>query len=326
MFLTLTANASLDRVLFIDRFTPETTNRATKMVDCVGGKGFDVSVALRGLGQETLAVGFVAGDLGASLVKLLDRYGIQKDLIWVEGETRLAHVIVERSLGRHSHIMAPGYSVTTAQCEEILQRLRAHARMAHARMAHAKMANWIIASGSLPAGAPPDFYRQVSEIGAQAGVPVLIDSSGEPMRLSLAGGPAIVKMNEAEFYQTFSQELGDLHEHQRSNNLAYQSIEQAQRYRLAALVITRGRRGILAARPEGVYLAHSPELAVINAAGAGDAVSAALTWRLASGDDWPAALRWATAAGAAATLTEATGECQLSDVEAILPAVEVERL
>ncbi len=58
MFLTLTANAALDRVIFIEEFVPATTMRAPRFIECAGGKGFDTSVALRGLGQPTTAIGF----------------------------------------------------------------------------------------------------------------------------------------------------------------------------------------------------------------------------------------------------------------------------
>ncbi|MCB0051408.1 MAG: hypothetical protein KDE24_17900, partial [Caldilinea sp.] len=37
MILTLTANAALDRVIFIDEFRPETTMRAPRFIECAGG-------------------------------------------------------------------------------------------------------------------------------------------------------------------------------------------------------------------------------------------------------------------------------------------------
>ena len=53
MILTLTANAALDRVIFVEEFVPATTMRAPRFLECAGGKGFDTSVALCGLGQRT---------------------------------------------------------------------------------------------------------------------------------------------------------------------------------------------------------------------------------------------------------------------------------
>jgi fructose-1-phosphate kinase PfkB-like protein len=68
---------------------------------------------------------------------------------------------------------------------------------------------------------------------------------------------------------------------------------------------------------EGSFLATSPPLEEVNAAGAGDGVSAALVWRLSLRDRWPEALRWAAATGAAVVLTEGTAECRPEDVQRI---------
>ena len=126
MFLTLTANAALDRVIFIEEFVPATTMRAPRFIECAGGKGFDTSVALRGLGQPTTAIGFVAGYYGSLLVNVLTNYGIDIDPIWLPGETRLANVIVETARARHSHVMIGALPVSAAGLETMLAQYRAH--------------------------------------------------------------------------------------------------------------------------------------------------------------------------------------------------------
>ena len=120
MILTVTLNSALDRLLFLDEFRPGTTMRPQKMVEAVGGKGFDVSVVLQTLQAENLALGLVAGLTGQQLVKLLDGYGITYDLIWVDGETRIAHVLVETRHHRHSHVIAGGLSVPAEAYRNLL--------------------------------------------------------------------------------------------------------------------------------------------------------------------------------------------------------------
>ncbi len=66
-----------------------------------------------------------------------------------------------------------------------------------------------------------------------------------------------------------------------------------------------------------------PPQAAINAAGAGDAASAGLVWRLSEGDSWEEALKWCGAVSAAAVLTEATGEVRMEDAEKLYPQVSV---
>jgi 6-phosphofructokinase 2 len=103
-------------------------------------------------------------------------------------------------------------------------------------------------------------------------------------------------------------------------------VEVRREYRLPALVVTCGKQGILALTPEGDFLAAASEQAVVNAAGAGDAVSAGLAWRLSLGDGWEETLRWAAAAGAATVLTAGTADCELAQVERIYPQVKISRL
>ena len=109
MILTVTANSALDKVIYIDEFIPTTDMRSRWMVESAGGKGYDTSVVLQSLGVENLAIGIMAGFTGKQLERVLERYGIPMDLVWVDGETRVANVIVETKYRRQSHVTTPGY-------------------------------------------------------------------------------------------------------------------------------------------------------------------------------------------------------------------------
>lgn len=310
MILTVTLNSALDRVMFIDEFQPGTTMRPHKMIESVGGKGFDTSVALQTLGAQNLALGFVAGLTGKQLVNLLNNYGIRHNLIWVDGETRIAHVIIETRHHRHSHLIAAGLSVSATAYKTLLAHYQTHLNEAA----------WVVAGGSLAGGVPSEAYAQLSQLARVAGVPVLIDSFGEPLRRALADPPAIVKMNRPEFAHTFNQPSGPF------DALVAQAQAIGRQYRLPALVITCGADGLLACTPEATYLAATPPQKAVNAAGAGDAVSAALAWRLSEGDGWPDALKWAVATGAATVLTQGTADCRWEDIERLANQANIKHL
>ncbi len=308
MILTMTANAALDRVIFIDEFRPETTMRAPRFIECAGGKGFDIAVALRGLGQETTAIGPVAGYYGQLLVGVLENYGVSVEPVWLPGQTRLANVIVETERARHSHVMIGALPVTAADIEQLLARLDAHL----------PDADWVAAAGSLPPGMPVSFYRAVIERAHAAGRPVLIDATGAPLREVLGLRPEIVKLNRDEFMDTFGlsgHELADA-------VVAAQALHA--REALDTLVLTCGRDGLVAITPEGTWQAQAPVQRAVNAAGAGDAASAAILWRRVAGDGWAETLRWAAAVSAASVMTECTADVRLADVEQLLPAVRVQ--
>jgi fructose-1-phosphate kinase PfkB-like protein len=237
MILTITAHAALDRVIFIPEFLPTTRILADRSVDYVGGKGFDVSVALSGLGVPNMAMGILAGENGRRVEFLLRGYGIPSNLTWVEGETRIAHVIVEMLHHRHSHVMTPSYTVSPEDQQVFISRYRSRVWEA----------DWVIASGSLADGISEDFYAQIVEIAHQAGAKVLLDSVDEPIRQALPLRPDILKQNVEEFCATFNFNPDEV---ENSRKLLKCMREVKRSYHLPVIVITRGPRGLLAITPK----------------------------------------------------------------------------
>jgi len=310
MILTVTTNSALDRVLFIERYIHGQPMRASKFLDCVGGKGFDVSVTLRGLGVETVGLGIVAGRRGMDLVNIMKGYGIQLDLVWGSGETRLAHVIVETERHDHSHIITQAPSVSANQREDLLRLYRLRLMTT----------NYVVIAGSNAPGLPEDFYKTLINLAREAGKPVLVDCHGELMRQALLAGPTIAKMNRLEFSQTTQADMVS------EDALLKEGSAFAKRYPFINLVITDGKAGIWLFTPNGAFKAFAPPQEAVNAAGAGDAASAALVYRLSLGESWPEALRWAAAVSAASVLTEATAEVNQVDAISLMPDTDVKAL
>ncbi len=310
MILTVTPNAALDRLIFVDEFRPGTRMRCEKVIHSVGGKGLDASVALRTFEVDTVGLSFVAGSTGQQLVRLLEGYGIQPDMVWVEGETRTVHVVIETRRYRHSHLITGTLPITEEAAAAMLERYQNH-------LAEAA---WVIAAGTLAPGWPLSFYHRLTELAHAANVPILIDSSGPALVNAIPAKPAILKMNRTEFAETFNVPAKTRADLERYG----QALRE--REKLLALVITCGEEGILGLTATGSYLAVSPVQPAVNAAGAGDTASAMLAWRLSVGDSWLEALRWAAAASAASVLTEGTADSRREDVERILPQVRGEVL
>jgi 1-phosphofructokinase family hexose kinase len=310
MILAINLNAAIDQILFIDRFIPGAHNRAREIKTCIGGKGLDAALVLKTLGAPCRAITFVAGKNGKTLVDLLAQQGIETELIWAPGETRIAHVVVETDIPRHSHITTLGYTVDRPHLDTFLDRLAAMSTNS----------TWAIIAGTLPPGASLDFYKEVIDLLHSRQVKVLIDCFGAPMREAIGSVPEIVKMNQREVHETLDGAANDL--------AGWMSLggELRDQFGLRNLVITCGVDGILAFTTEGRYHAGAPILTEVNAAGAGDAVSAALVYRLSLGDSWAKALAWAAATSASVVITEGTAECTINDILRILPDVWVNKI
>jgi 1-phosphofructokinase family hexose kinase len=310
MILAVNVNAAIDWVFFIDRFIPGAHIRSSKVVLSVGGKGLDTALVLQTIGAPTQAITFIAGKNGETLAGLLASRHVNTEFLWVPGETRTANVIVETDLNRHTHVTTSGYAITRANCDSFLQKLETFA----------PNTTWAVMAGSLPKGAPADFYREIIHTLHTHGIKTLIDHHGSPLVSTLTEKPEIVKMNQEEFRVTFKVDGGRMED--------WVEIGRAQmiKHDIRNLILTCGKEGILAFTPENIFHAGCSEVKEVNAAGAGDAVSAAVVYRLSLGEDWKQALTWAAAVSAAVVLTEGTAECDMQDVQFFYPKAWVKEL
>ena len=69
MIYTVTFNPSLDYIVSVEDFRLGRTNRTSSELLLPGGKGLNVSMVLRNLGIESVALGFAAGFLGEEILR-----------------------------------------------------------------------------------------------------------------------------------------------------------------------------------------------------------------------------------------------------------------
>ena len=71
MIYTVTFNPSIDYIVNVDNFMTGVVNRTSKEIIFPGGKGINVSMVLKNLGEESTALGFMAGFTGDAITRLL---------------------------------------------------------------------------------------------------------------------------------------------------------------------------------------------------------------------------------------------------------------
>lgn len=314
MILTVTANPTIDRVLFVRDFAMQDVVRAEREVVSPSGKGIDVSIILHVLGVPTLALALNAGHSGQMLAALLADQGVPCEFIPANGQTRIAALITDQANGRQSTILASTLHAGPEHLEQLLARLAQHAPQ-----------SWgLVCAGSLPPGLPERAFAGLLAAGRDYGLVTLLDSSGVGLRSGIAGLPAILKVN--------GRELGELAAQAGAHLPVWDSdlrpLAAFMRDRLGhwagdALIVTLGKAGALAVTAGGSYHAPAPQVAVVSPAGAGDAVAAGVMVGRRRGDPWGEALRLGVAAAAAVVQNEGTAVCTADQVAAMLPLVEV---
>ncbi|MCA9998416.1 MAG: 1-phosphofructokinase [Anaerolineales bacterium] len=296
MIYTVTLNPAVDKELTVPDLAFDTVLRATAARVDVGGKGFNVSRMVAELGGSSVALGFAGGKAGELLRDGLQAAGIATDFVWVNGETRTNVSVVTAVPSHYLKVNEPGPTVNQTEIQALLKKVEQLARPGD---------YWVLA-GSLPPGVPPIVYAQIMQRLHAAGAHVVLDTSGEALRLGCGKRPFLAKPNDSE-----ASALTGLPTTTQTDIIA--AARAIQALGVANLVISLGKAGALLATDSGIYVAAAPAIEEKNPIGAGDSLVGGLVWSLSQGDELPTALRWGIAAGAASASQPGTavGPCAL---------------
>lgn len=288
MILTVTLNPAWDVTYVVDRLTTGTTHRVSSVLARAGGKGVNVSSVLRLMGQCSTATGIVCGTTGLALRADLARRHVPESFVEDEGAntTRSTVTVVESGTGRTTVFNEPGPTSFALSWRAVLERL--------CRLIAGSQV--VVVSGSTPPGLPVTACADLVRAAHDAGVPVVLDCDGEPLRAALAAGPDLVKPNRAELAAA----------------TATDDLAAGARVLLAggarAVVVSDGAAGLTAVTGTGTHRAVPPQLTAVNPTGAGDAAVAALAVGLHQQRPLADVIRTA-AAWSAASVLERTAGC-----------------
>ncbi|WP_431771749.1 1-phosphofructokinase family hexose kinase [Streptomyces cucumeris] len=317
MILTVTLNTALDITYRVPQLHPHTTHRVTDVAERPGGKGLNVARVLAALGHDTVVTGFAGGVTGAVLRERLAglagsgsgagtgteplRGRITDALVPIAGTTRRTIGVVDDSTGDTTQLNEPGPIVTTPEWSAFLT--------GYARLL--REASAVALCGSLPPGVPVGTYAQLIREAHAAGVPTLLDTSGEPLRRGIAARPHLVKPNAAE--------LAGL----TGATDPLRAARDARRRGARAVAASLGADGMLAVTSQGTWRARTPLRLSGNPTGAGDSAVAGLLSGLVEEVPWPDRLARAVALSAAAVRAPVAGEFDRADYDELLGRVEV---
>ncbi|MGW7368739.1 1-phosphofructokinase family hexose kinase [Streptomyces sp. NPDC054841] len=301
MILTVTLNAALDLTYRVPALVPHASHRVTEVIERPGGKGLNVARVLAALGHEAVVTGFAGGATGGVLRSLLAGLPVRDALVPVAGDTRRTLAVVDAARGDTTQFNEPGPLVTSEEWAAFLSRYDALLGDADA----------VALCGSLPPGIHVGAYADLIRRARAAGVPVLLDTSGEPLRRGIAARPDLVKPNADELAQlTGSRE-------------PLRATHDARRRGARTVVSSLGADGILAATPDGTWQAAPPGSVLGNPTGAGDSAVAGLLSGLVESLPWPDRLTRAVALATATVLAPTAGDFDRSSYEDLLPRITV---
>ncbi|WP_329231358.1 MULTISPECIES: 1-phosphofructokinase family hexose kinase [unclassified Streptomyces] len=304
MILTVTLNTALDLTYAVPALVPHRSHRVHDVTERPGGKGVNVARVLAALGHDTVVTGFAGGATGAVVRELLGSLPHRPTdaLVTVAGNTRRTLAVVDRSTGDTTQLNEPGPHIGADEWAAFLGTFGELLPGASA----------VALCGSLPPGIHVGAYAELVRLARSAGVPVLLDTDGEPLRRGIAARPDLVKPNADELARlTGARE-------------PLRATRDARRRGARSVVASLGADGLLAVTPDGTWKAAPPSPVRGNPTGAGDSAVAGLLSALAEGLDWRDRLARAVALSTATVLAPAAGEFDRAAYEDLLGRVTVE--
>ena len=353
MIVTLTPNPSLDRTVALPGpLIRGGVNRLSGVVVEPGGKGVNVARVLASAGQPATAVlpaaahdplllaldaAASAGSAGSTgSTGSTGSSVLSTRAVTVAAPARVNTAVTEPD-GTTTKLNEPGASLSPEEIDAVEMALleavaaaRPSERAESAESAGAR--HWAVLSGSLPPGAPADWYARLVRLlrGAAPDLRIAVDTSDAPLAELAAGlpdsAPDLVKPNGEELGQLVglpADRAMALEEGAVRGELA--PVADAARILvdlgIGAVMATLGPAGAVLVTGEGAWPATAPKVPVVSTVGAGDSSVAGYVLADVRGGDEAERLRTAMIYGSAAASLPGTTLPSPSDLPAQGPVV-----
>lgn len=290
-------NPSMDRTEEVPGFQLHQVNRSQQTSPRAGGKSFIVARALRRLGVDVAAHGFLGGAVGSYLREECHRLGIRDLHTGIAGETRINTIVVDPGSGSATVINEPGPEVSGKEFEQL-----------RATLVDSLTPGSLVAfTGSLPQGVEAQRYTELIAECSRNGTHTLVDAA-ETTLVEVAGrGPWAIKCNLEEF-SALDSAVDPVWSEARLPELVA-AMRRTLRSGTRLVLVTLGPGGLVAVTEDEVVRVHTAPIVVQNPTGSGDTLLAGLLAAAHRGTSLHEALELGSAAAAAnaATITPDIG-------------------
>ena len=302
--VTLTLNPAFDVHCYCGNFRPYHESIAQVTAKDAGGKGVNISRALKVNGTENLAVVIVGKENDTEFCQALEKDGLSVSAVLVDGRIR-ENITLHETVNPETRISFEGFSSGNGILQEIKERIGDIDRQ-----------TIITFTGSIPKGMDAAevlvFLRELRAKGAK----IVIDSRSVSLKDLIDFKPWLIKPNkdEAEVYAGHKIECVD-----DAVLIARAFYEKG----IDNVMVSLGGDGAVLAYENGILIANAPKIAVSSTIGAGDSTLAGFIDGTAKGLDKENVLKRAVAYGTAACLQEGTKPPKKEDVKTLIGKVNV---
>ena len=303
MIVCVTLNPCIERCLFIEGDLPSgKTFRTDPGFWLVGGKGINVARALTLLKKENIALTFAGGLTGEIMLKEIKKEKINTKYIWTAAPTRIGFFVFDTKVNGWREFLEEGGEITGTECREMIDAFKETI----------KNAEWACLSGSSPCSVSDFVFAEMVSIAKDAGVKVLLDTYGPPLKEALNKGPDILKVNATELKTSLGENI--------TNEEVYLNLRRAGG---KTLIVTDGGNDVYLYHGRDRIKMKPPETVVKNPVGSGDCFAAGMLYGFLEGWDMVNAVAFGVAAGTANASKLHVAAIEKSEIEGFLGQVEI---
>ena len=303
MIYTVTLNPSLDYYVQVNNFKVGFVNRVVAERLAVGGKGINVSLALRELEEDTIALGFVAGFTGRAIKDKMKSLGLDYNFFEVDG---LSRINVKIKGNTETDINGTGAMVSGNDVNTLVRKLKSVL----------KEGDWLVISGSVPKTLDEFAYANLlKKLKTVKGVKVVIDACGKLLTETLKYHPFLIKPNLYELCEIFS-----LPTTTPSMEQIFACAYELQNMGARNVIVSMNSSGAaMVTETSQSLFVRATRGQLVNSVGAGDSMIAGFIHEYRRSGNYFSALNYATAAGSACAFTKnlATKE-QIEYIESLM--------
>lgn len=309
MIITVTINPAVDKTVEIEELKYGELNRFKNVISDAGGKGINVSKAIKALGGNSIASGFIGGSNGVFIETALNELNINCDFIHIQQNTRSNLKIVENN-GRVTELNEPGSKILPNEIDNLIEKLESYANNS----------SLFVLSGSVPNSVDKNIYKVLIEKLKLKGAKILLDADGELFLNGLKAKPNIIKPNRYELENLYNLN------HKASDNELIKIGSDILKNGIDLVAISLGKEGAIFIDKNNIIKCNALNVKSHSTVGAGDSMVAALAFGIDNNLDFESCIKLAMATSAGAVTTIGTKPPTLDLINQLQKQVELNNL
>ena len=292
MIYTVTVNPAIDYIMHITELKTGKINRSFDENPVLGGKGINVSLVLKELGNPSVATGFTAGFTGRAVIQGLNKADIEND--FVELPQGLTRINVKLRSEYETDINAKGPEISREDIKALSEKL-----------SRLKSGDWLILAGNVPSSLPDGTYAELIASLKDKEIRTVVDATGEQLMKTLKYRPFLIKPNEDELFELFGTDSGTKED-------AVKHAKELKTLGARNVLVSMGSKGAVLIDEYGkTRFAEAIKGKTVNTVGAGDSMVAGFISGFIKTNDYGYSLKLGTAAGAATAFSEGIADREL---------------